>query len=248
VALAPYAPLPEIAGVLGPTEDAIRRAARRLYAAGTRLEGIVGTEDPDAVRAIVLEAQAVRATVELARQGAVATLATRLLDHEPAPAELPERYERAEAAATAGRTEVARRELDAAVAASPPELEGRLLLAAGALLARVGLAEDGRLGEAAERLGEGVFAVGARSLAAGLALSRGAWAAAETHGREQGRIARAHGLVYAVADAAITVASARAGAGSDPREPLREAAAHLRERGEGGALNLLKARWAELRG
>ena len=56
------------------------------------------------------------------------------------------------------------------------------------------------------------------------------------------------GLVYAWADAACSIASARARRGADWRAVLKEAAAPLRERGEGAALNLLKARWAELQG
>lgn len=248
VALAPYASLPAIVGVLEPTESAIRRAARRLFAAGTRLEGLVGTEDADGVRAVVAEAQAVRATVELARHGCLTTLAGLLLDHEPALPALPERYAEAEALAAAGRTELAKARLEEAVRGAPPELEPRLLLAAGALLTRVGLPEGGRLAEAAERVGEGLFGVGARSLAGGFALARGEWAAAERHGAAERRIAERHGLVYALADAAITEASARAAADLDWRAPLVEVGRILRERGEGGALNLLKGRWAELGG
>ncbi len=246
VAVAPHVPVSAIVGVLGPTEAALRRAARRLYLSGQALEGLVGTDEVEQVRAISAEALAVRSTVELVRQGAIATLAGLLIDTEPAPPELPELYARAEAEALAGRTATARGLLDAAIVSAPPELEGRVLFASGGLLVRVGLPENGQLAEAGARLGDGVLAVGARSLAAGLALSREAWAVAEVEGVEGGRIARLHGLVFGVADAACTVASARARRGGDWRGPLREAAGWLRERGEGGALNLLKARWGEI--
>ena len=247
VAVAPHVPVPSVVGVLAPTETALRRAARRLYAAGQSLETLVGTEAFEEVRSISAEALAVRQTVEVVRQSALATLAGLLVESEHAPPDVPELIARAEADALAGRSASARGLLDAAIVSAPPEQEGRVLLASGALRARMGLDDAGQLAEAGERLGGGVLAAGARSLAAGLALSRGGFGAAEVHGAEGGRIGRDHGLPYVVADAACTEATALFGRGADWRAPLRDAADWMHERDEGGPLNLLKARWAELR-
>ncbi|MFN7147420.1 MAG: hypothetical protein ACK4YP_26880, partial [Myxococcota bacterium] len=189
VALAPHVPAPAIVGVLAPSEGALRRAARRVYAAGETLEGLVGTEEFERVRALSGEAVAVRATVDVARTTALASLATLLLDTEAAPPELPELYARAEAEAVAGRVAAARGLLDAAVVSSPPELEGRVMLGAAGLLARLGV-EDGRLAEAADHLGDGLLGAAARSLAAGAALAREEAAAAEAHAEVGGRVGR----------------------------------------------------------
>lgn len=246
VALAPHAPLPAIVGALGPPDAALRRAARRLFLAGQEVERLLGTREEARVVEISIEAMVVRATIETVRQGALATLATLLFDHDPSPPELPDLLVRAEVEARAGRTRAAAALLDAAIVASPPELEGRVLLFSAGLLARMGLPRDGVLPEAAARLGGGVLAVGAHSLAAGLALSRGDWAAAEHAAQAGAEIATRHGLVYGMADAACSLATARAAARRPWRDVLERAAVGLREREEGGALNLLKARWAEL--
>ncbi|MFZ5475666.1 MAG: hypothetical protein ACOZNI_02725, partial [Myxococcota bacterium] len=87
----------------------------------------------------------------------------------------------------------------------------------------------------------------ARSLEAGLHLSRGRWAEARAVAEVQLRRARDRGRVYAVADAAITLATAEAELGGDWTAPLRSAAKTLRAKKAPGALNLLVARWGEVR-
>lgn len=246
VAVAPYVDPRRVAGVLGETERVLRRAARRLYSAGEALEARIGTDDEERVRALSIDTLGVRSTADLARQSALATLGGWLLDSEPLPPELPELYARAEAEAAAGRAASARALLDAAIVSAPPELEGRMLLAGGTLLLRLGFPEAGQLAEAAERLGTGVLAAGARALAAGLALAREHWSAAEADAQAGLRLGAAFGLPYVVADAACTRATAIARRGGDWRPGLVEAGAWLRTRGEGAALNLLKARWGEL--
>ncbi|MDP2309658.1 MAG: hypothetical protein Q8P18_26800 [Pseudomonadota bacterium] len=246
VAVAPYVDARRIAGVLAETERVLRRAARRLYTGGEALEALLGSEDEERVHGLSVETLGVRSTADLARQTALATLASFLLDTAPLPPELPELYVRAESEAAAGRAASARGLLDAAIVSAPPELEGRMLLAGGGLLLRLGFPETGQLAEAAEALGTGVLAAGARSLAAGLALARGHWAAAEADAGAGLRLGVDFGLPYVVADAACTRASAIAGRGGDWRASLHEPARWLRERGEGAALNLLKARWGEL--
>jgi hypothetical protein len=246
VAIAPHVPAPDIVGVLEPTEAALRRAARRLYATGEQLEKTLGTEEYEHVRTLSLEAISVRSTVDVARQGAVASLASLLFDTPPTPPELPELYRRAEREAQAGRSSSAAQLLDAAVLSAPPEIEGRIRLGAAGLRLALGLPEEGQLAEAAGALGAGPIGAAARSLAAGFALARGSWAEAEAHGAAGAAIGRTLGLPYVIADAACTSASARFQRGAEWREPLLYAATLLRERDEGGALNLLKARWGEL--
>jgi hypothetical protein len=246
VAVAPHADLPTIAGVLYEAERALRRAARRVYSAGETLEGLLGSDDVDRVRALSAETLGVRSTTELARQSAVATLATLLLDAEHAPPPLPELFVRAEAEAAAGRTLAARDLLDAAVVSAPPEQEGRVLLAAGGLRLRLGLHDADQLAEAAERLGTGLLAAGARSLSAGLSLARERWDAAEVDAVAGLQLGMDIGLPYVVADAACTRATAIARQGGAWRPALAAGAEWLRERDEGGALNLVKARWGEL--
>jgi hypothetical protein len=246
VAVAPYVDPRRIAGVLDQTERVLRRAARRLYSGGEALEALLGTEDEERVHGLSVDTLGVRSTADLARQSALATFAGFLLDSEPQPPDLPDLYARAEAEALAGRAASARSLLDAAIVSAPPELEGRMLLAGGGLLLRLGFPEAGQLAEAAERLGSGVLAAGARSLSAGLALAREHWGAAEVDAQAGLRLGAAFGLPYVVADAACTRATAVARRGGDWRAGLVEAAGWLREHDEGGALNLLKARWAEL--
>ncbi|MDP2316335.1 MAG: hypothetical protein Q8P41_25780 [Pseudomonadota bacterium] len=246
VAVAPHAEIPAVAGILGEAERVLRRAARRLYKAGEALQRLVGTEDEEQVRAISAETLAVRSTADLARQSAVASLAALLLDTEPSPPELPDLYVRAEAEAAVGRGPSARGFLEAAIVSAPPELEGRVLLAAGGLLLKLGYPDSGQLAESAERLGDGVLGAGARSLSAGLSLARESWGAAEVDARAGLRIGMALGLPYVVADAACSRATALAMRGDDWRSALHEGAAWLRARDEGAALNLVKARWGEL--
>lgn len=246
VAVASYVEPRRVAGVLLETEQVLRRAARRLYTAGEALEGLVGTDAEEQVRGLSIDTLGVRATTDMARQSALATLAAFLLDTEPQPPDIPALYARAEAEAAAGRAASARALLDAAIVSAPPELEGRLLLAGGGLLLRLGFPERGQLAEAAERLGTDVLGAGARTLAAGLALAREEWGAAEAHANAGLRLGGASGLAYVVADAACTRATAIDRRGGDWRAGLVETAGWLRERDEGGALNLLKARWSEL--
>lgn len=246
VAASPYVQAPYLVGALTPAEAGLRRAARQVYAAGEATEALLGSTEHDAVRTHSIEAAGARGLAELARRGAFATIASFLLPSAPEPFELPAVYLSAEAEALAGRTGRARDLLDAALLSAPPEMEGQLALAAGGLLLRMGWSEDGRFAEAASLLGREPLAAAAHSLAAGLALARGAWDAAEMHGRAGMEIAVERALPYAIADAACTIASARAQRQTDWRTPLREAASPLRNRGEGAALNLLKARWAEL--
>jgi hypothetical protein len=246
VALAPFVPLPTIAGVLVETDAILRRAAGRLVEAGEALDTCLGTDDVDRVTMISAEALAVRGTAELTRAGALATLGAELLRHDPAPPELPELLERADADITAGRSASARLLLEAAVVSAPPELEGRVALAAGGALLRMGLDEHGHFAAAAAALGDGALAVGAHALAAGHALARERWETAAAHGAAGLRIAVTRRMPCAAVDATCTLATATARRGGDWRTPLATTGAWLRAADEGGALNLLKARWGEL--
>jgi hypothetical protein len=83
------------------------------------------------------------------------------------------------------------------------------------------------------------------SLRGAIALGRRDWPAAEAAAILEGAAAREHALPFPLADAALTHAAALHGRGVRWQAPLRHAATWLRERREGGALNLLVAGWAE---
>lgn len=241
LATLPHAEPARVLGVLEEVDSQLRRAARRLVRAADELQGLLGTDEHDRVRAISAEALAVRGVAELLRHGTLGTLGRMLHAGAGAAAELP--LAGVEERVAAGRTAEAREAL-AALRAGPREA-----LHAGALLLRMGFPEDAEahLDRAAEL--KGPLGLAALSLRAGLLLARERWADAETVATVQlGRATRRE-APYALADAAISVASARFAVGASAEEwqaPLREAAAWLRRRDEGAALNLLVARWGEI--
>ncbi len=255
VALAPFVPAPEIAGVLAEMEQVIRRGARRLVAAGEALDALVGTEDSAGVRALAGEALAVRATTELARQGCLASLGSRLLTHAAAPADLPDLLIRGEEAWVAGRTDAALDLFQAAIRSAPPELEARIGLAVAGARARMRIDLRGSasvpsspagFGEPAFALGESALAAGAHALAAGQALAHARWEDAHAHAAAGLRIGIPMQMPLVVADATCTLATVAFARGADWRAPLLATGGWLRARQDGGALNLLRARWGEL--
>jgi hypothetical protein len=227
-----YVPPGPLLGLLGFVDGELRRIARRLVRVGEATEALLGTNDHAAVRACSLEATAVRSSAELLRAGALGAMARMLYAGEPVAADPPSR---AESLMLRGRTAEARALLLA-------EGEG---LVAGAMLVRMGFGEDAAPFLATDELGDAGLA--ARSMEAGLHLSRERWRDARAVAAVQFRRARDRGRVYALADAAITLATVEVALGGDWRAPLVAAARSLKRRKACGALNLLVARWGEIR-
>ena len=175
-----------------------------------------------------------RGTTELLRRGAFGAMARALQPSETLPANLP--LAEAETAFHLGRVVEARARL---AAADGPAAH----LHAAALLAAMGFPEEAPAHLAAATGLRAPVELFARSLEAGLHLAAGRSAPATEAARAQLALALATGAPFAVADVAITLAATA----DDWRVPLRSAAKWLRARGEGAALNLLKARWAEMR-
>lgn len=224
-----------LAGLMDVVDDELRKVARRLVAAAHEVRGLLGSGDVDRVRALSADAATARGVAELLRRAVLETMGARVLARGGEPLE----RHPAEIAVERGRTDEAR----AALSLARGGHEG---LVAGALLLRLGLPDEAEpaLREALEL--PGAAGMGAASLLTGLLLARERWEEAESVALDEARRAAVLELPFAMADAALTRATARAARGVDWRGVLREAGAWLVERREGGAHNLLVARWAEL--
>jgi hypothetical protein len=210
---------------------------RRIVTVGRALESVVGTVDTGRVRALSAEALAARSSVDLLRRGALGAFARLLFDEEPRVRSVP--YPAGEDALIRGKT------AEILALPAPATLAERFHLAS--LLLRAGHPEAAAAHFADLDGLRGPVALGARSMKAGLHLSKGEWADAERTATVQLRRARRHRMAFNVADAAISVATARAMTGRPWRPTLRGAARSIRGCVDGGAaLNLLKARWGEL--
>ncbi len=198
-------------------DAALVRVARSLVRVGRNLED---ETDAEVITTLSWQVVAVREGADLAR-----SVAFRALARELAGCAVPVQDDAALTSAVASM-DAAR--FGEARSAAPDDLQAGIALREGRpALAEEALADD--------------------SSSAGLSLRIGV---ALTLGRPVGELAaalldtgRRQGRAYAVAEAAIA-ASVDA---PDPFEPLRIAAVWLRERGAGGALALLLARWGELR-
>lgn len=198
-------------------DAALVRMARRLVGVGRALEA---EGDEATITALSWEVVAVREGADLARTAAVEALAREIATETSTPDD--------DTALTAAVASMEAARFHDARMSAPPDL-----LAAIAL-------REGRPAVAAEALLRDTSSIGL-SLRIGVAL---------TLGQPVGALAlalldlgRREGRPFAVAEAAI----AQTVDAPDPFEPLRVAASWLRERGAGGSLALLLARWGELR-
>lgn len=198
-------------------DAALVRVARRLVRVGRALEA---EGDEATITALSWEVVAVREGAELARTAAVEALAREIATETSTPDD--------DTALTAAIASMEAARFHDARMSAPPDL-----------LAGIALRE-GRPAVASEALLRDTSSVGL-SLRIGVALTLGQpvgalSAALLDLGQREGR-------PFAVAEAAI----AQTVDAPDPFEPLRAAAPWLRERGAGGPLALLLARWGELR-
>ncbi|HNH46466.1 MAG TPA: hypothetical protein PKY30_05490, partial [Myxococcota bacterium] len=244
LAVSPWADTGQVAGVCALFDDLLKKVARRLVRVGRELEQLVDTDDPAPITALSAEAMGVRGSAEVLRRAAFCTLGAHLRTDAPVVAELPPAWERAMAEVAREHTGEARKILEDAIEQAEDAEQGRLSLLTGAWLlhAGFGTAAEGHLGWAAALMEkeEPPLAAGALLLLLSLRLSRGQDVGDVTE--RLGKLGRELGASMVVAAAAIGELQA-----TDRLEALQPAAAWLRTMEEGGALNLLKGRYAECR-
>lgn len=260
VATAAMAALPwldpqEASGICALFDTLLKRAARRLVRVGRDVEGLVGAEGEEALErlaALSQEAVALQGSTGLLRRGALCFLAGRLMPDAPAdlqPAALPAGWEEAMALYQRGKTAEARDLLEQAIdEADDGDDEatlGRLHLLLGAWLLPAGFsgAAELHLDWAATLLGPAApqLAAGAWLLLLSLHLDRDQPEEAREAAIQLDNIARDLGCPFTVAAAAIGAATA-----AQNPAVLEDGAWWLRDAGEGAALTLLRARWAEM--
>ncbi len=254
LAVWPYADADRLVALAANVDQHLRGAARRLVEVGQAIETRVDSREIEAVKQLSAEAVAIRNLVEILRRATLRAFAALIgpapdaLPTAPAPAGLA----RAEALWGYGRGAQAR---EAILDQDLDLLPGRAQLSAAGLLLTMGFPADaGPLLERAARallVGEHgapapELALGALIMRTGLHLAAGELDRVEHLAATSQRLAARLGLVYAEADAVMSLATARAATGGDWREALGRAASSLREAGGGGPFNLVKARWAEL--
>lgn len=244
LAVSPWAEVGQVAGVCSLFDDLIKKVARRLVRVGRELEDLVGTDDPAPITSLSAEAMGVRGSAEVLRRAAFCTLGAHLRTQPPIAVVLPAAWEHAMAEVAREHTGEARKILEEAIEQAEDADQGRLSLLTGAWLlhAGFGTAAEGHLGWAAALLEkeEPHLAAGALLLLLSLRLSRGQDVGDLTD--RLGKLGRELGASMVVAAAAIGELQA-----TERLEVLQPAAAWMRTMEEGGALNLLKGRYAEWR-
>jgi hypothetical protein len=242
LAVSPWTEPGRVAGVCSLFDDLLKKVARRLVRVGRELEQLVDTDDPAPITSLSAEAMGVRGSAEVLRRAAFCTLGANLRQQAPEEVALPTAWQQAMAEVAREHTGEARKILEDAIEQAEESEQGRLSLLTGAWLlhAGFGTAAEGHLGWAAALLEkeEPPLAAGALLMLLSLRLSRAQDLGDVTERLE--KLGKELGSSLVVAAAAIGELQA-----TRRLEALHPPAAWLRSMEEGGALNLLKGRYAE---
>lgn len=239
----------EIVGICELFDSLLKRAARRLVRVGREVEGMIGSTDTAELTRLSAEAVAARASADLLRRAALQSLSQQLLPPTTAPIHLPKGWEEAKLWMDRAKTAEARQQLEAALEAledSGQEAElAQLYLMTGAWMLEAGF------GGAAELYLDWASTLSAKNnpalaavailLEMSLHLDRGWDEDAREAAMRLDSLGRDLNAPFVIAAAAIGASAA-----SGQNNVLEDAAWWMQENGEGGALNLLKARWAEM--